>query len=97
MKPILQAFVLAATLALLSGCGSKPEHPAEAFNRIHGGKTVTPHGLIRPDSARQAADGRSVEYETDGGQTWRVPFERRPDGEYAFGAPQDVSQEQGGT
>jgi hypothetical protein len=79
-------FVIATLMIAFSGCtGSEPPTPAQVFDASHGGKTITPHGMVVSGSSRDLAEG-GVQYQTDDGRVWRVQV--RPDGSY--GAPEEL-------
>jgi hypothetical protein len=91
MKTQITRFFLVAFL-YLNGCGgpdsSTPPDglsPAEQFDQVHGGKTITPHGRILGGSAKNGGDG-SVIYQTEDNKKWHV--NRRTDGTY--GTPKEL-------
>lgn len=85
-------FLLWAVAA--SGCGDGDRNtppaaptvtPAAKFDETHGGKTVTPHGIILEGSAQDMEDG-AVRYQTEDGSSWKV--DPHPNGTY--GTPEEV-------
>lgn len=61
----------------IGGCGGQT--PAQRFNALHGGKTVSPYGEIVEGSAHDLGDGW-VQFQTEDGQTWKV--NEQPDGTF---------------
>lgn len=82
-------------LLLMLGCGgnqgptpkSVSPSPAQHF-REHQGSTVTPHGKIRIGTVEEK-DGK-IQYQTEDGRKWRVPYTRRADDTYQYGTPEEV-------
>ncbi len=88
MTRFCRLIILVAAVTF-SGCDCRAptpptETPAEKFDKMHGGKTITPNGVVVPGSARDTNDGR-VEYKTDGGKTWTV--QPQPEGGYGTPVP----------
>jgi hypothetical protein len=78
----LSVLVIFACLLTIGGCGAKgTSTPAGEFDARHGGKTVTPQGLIVSGSARDGGNGRVV-YETEDGTKHEV--QQHPDGSYSM-------------
>jgi hypothetical protein len=85
----------------LPGCGDKPspdkDKPKEdkpklsklEYFKQKQGPTVTPHGQVLAETARETSDGR-IEYKTKDGKTWRVEMTANADGTYSYGEPQEV-------
>jgi hypothetical protein len=89
-----KSFVLLAVLASVAGCGgggggaSQADPAVEHFKKAQAA-TVTPHGKIRTATVRKR-DGSTLEYATEDGRRFRVSYEKRQDGTYSFGTPEEV-------
>lgn len=79
-------FLLFLSVILAAGC-SDPT-PADYFNKHHSG-TTTPHGLVRPGSAVDAADGH-VRYQLENGDTFEILPQPDEDGGYRYFNPRQV-------
>ncbi len=86
--------VIVAFALIASGCdqGADADRqatptvtPAMKFDATHGGKTVTPHGMVVEGSARDMEDG-AVQYQTEDGSTWQV----NPQANGTYGTPEEV-------
>ena len=92
--PWLLPALFAAILVTGVGCGgattaksADARTPAQYFEEEQR-NTNTPHGRIMPGSVEEKDS--KIQYKTEDGKQWRVPYRKQADDTYQYGTPDEV-------